>query len=169
MSVRDAALIVRMRRIGMRIPVRTLIAARSTGLNLALGCSVLMQESGGGLNEFGHDPTVAVGWGIVTEAKYRAYCRLRDHPAAGRNCQGVGPCQLTAYPFQQRADRAGGCWKPLVNMRVGFGALAENIRRDGLREAVRAYNGSGPAAERYADVVLARAEGYAARLGTPAP
>jgi hypothetical protein len=128
-----------------------------------------MQETGGGINEFGHDPTVAVGWGTVTEAKYRQYAKLRDNPTPGSHCQGVGPCQLTSFTYQSFADGRGGCWKPLVNMKVGFEALAASIRRDGLRAAVVAYNGSGVLAEHYADAVLARADGYAVRLGLPKP
>lgn len=153
----------------MRIPVRTLLAARAAGLNLALACSILMQETGGGLNEFGHDPTVAAGWGTVTKVKYLAYKALRDAQGHGTRCQGVGPAQLTAVGFQDEADRLGGCWRPLVNLKVGFGSLAGTIRRDGLRQAVVAYNGSGPAAEQYADRVLARAASYARLLRTPAP
>ena len=53
----------------MRMPVRQLMAARKTGLNLALSSAILMQETGGGINEFGHDPTVAVGWGTVDKLK----------------------------------------------------------------------------------------------------
>lgn len=169
MTPKDLALIYRMRRLGMRMPVRTLQAARATGLSIPLACSVLMQETGGGINEFGHDPTVAIGWGTVTKAKYEAYKRLRDNPTHGAHCQGVNVTQLTAVEFQDEADRLGGCWKPLVAMRVGFGDLAKNIRRDGLRAAVVAYNGSGVLAEHYADVVLARADGYAVRLGLPKP
>lgn len=56
------------------------------------------------------------------------------------------------------ADERGGCWRPNVNMLVGFEHLAADIRRNGLRAGVRAYNGSGPDAESYADTVLARAE-----------
>lgn len=147
------------------MPVRTLKAARKTGLSLPVACSVLMQESGGGRNEFGHDPTVAQGWGTVTQTKYAAYTALRDNPTAGARCQGVGPVQLTAYVFQAKADKMGGCWRPYINMLVGFEALAENIRRDGLLMALTAYNGSGPAADAYGQRAVARANDYAGRLG----
>lgn len=162
-------LLARMKAIGMRMPVRTYMAARETGLSLPLACSVLMQESGGGLNVFGHDPTVYVGAGTVTRAKYLDYLRERDVPKYGARCQGVGPMQLTFAGYQDEADKLGGCWSPLANLRVGFRVLAENVRRDGLHDGVRAYNGSGPAAERYAYTVVARAEGYARRLRLPAP
>jgi hypothetical protein len=52
-----------------------------------------------------------------------------------------------------------------VNMLAGFEHLAAGIRRNGLRTGVRAYNGSGPAAEKYADTVLTRAEEFKKTLG----
>jgi hypothetical protein len=66
---------------------------------------------------------------------------------AGR--QGCGPTQLTFGPFQQRADDLGGCWRFEINCRVGFEILADHIRRRGLQDGFRAYNGSGPRAEAY--------------------
>jgi hypothetical protein len=65
--------------------------------------------------------------------------------------------QLTSLGLQDRADQLGGCWQPGPNIRVGLEFLAGNIRRMGLRPGVVAYNGSGPAAQRYGDDVLARA------------
>lgn len=157
----------------MRMPLRTVLAARGSGLNLALACSVLMQESGGGENVFGHDPTIFAGAGTVTRAKYLAYRRERDLPHHGARCQGVGPCQLTYVGYQDQADeypgRLRGCWRPLVNMRVGFRVLAGHVRRDGLQQGVAAYNGSGPEAQRYAAEVIARARLYAGKLRTAAP
>lgn len=158
-----------MRGLGMRMPIRTLMAARSCGLNVALACSILAQETGGGVNEYGHDPTVFVGAGKVTRRNYRRYLAERNVPHHGARCQGVGPVQLTYWGFQDRADALGGCWRPLVNMRVGFADLAHNIRVDGLTEGVRAYNGLGPAADAYAHEVIERANEYAVRLRLPAP
>ena len=162
----DAALVWRMRGIGCKMPIRCLMAARSCGLNVALACSILEQETGGGVNEYGHDPTIFVGAGKVTFLNYRAYRALRDRTG---KCQGVGPVQLTAASRQNAADKAGGCWRPLVNMKTGFCELADSISRDGLRMAVVGYNGSGPAAEHYADEVIMRAQRYAADLRLPKP
>lgn len=169
MSLPPPLLVARLRGLGMRHPIYTYQAAHHAGLNLALACSILMQESGGGLNVYGHDPTVYIGAGNVTRWNYAQYRVMRDTPYRGARCQGVGPCQLTYVGFQDEADRQGGCWRPLVNMRVGFTVLAENTRRDGLDAGVAAYNGSGPPAEHYAAEVLARARGYATRLRLPAP
>ena len=150
-----------MRRIGMKMPVRSLLACRKAGLPVALGCSVLTQETGGGVNEYGHDPTIFVGAGTVTQTNYHAYLALRNRT---KKAQGVGPVQLTYPGYQDAADRAGGCWRPLINMQIGFGVLADHIRRDGLTAGVAAYNGSGPAATAYANAVIGRAAEYAKAL-----
>ncbi len=175
----DLALVRRMRAIGMLMPVRTLLACRATGLPLPLGCSILTQESGGGRNEWGHDGgTIFAGgydalhkkeWGeTVTKEAYLEYRRQRGVAGAG-GMQGVGPTQLTWWAFQDEADRLGGCWLPLPNMKVGFADLAHNVRRYGLPAGVASYNGTGAAAKRYATEVLARAQEYAKALKLPWP
>lgn len=165
LSPRDAALVQRMRANGILMPVRTLIAARKAKLPLPLACALLMQESGGGRNVFGHDPTIFTGAGEVTREKYLAYKAQRGR----ERMQGVGPCQLTWWEFQDEADRRGGCWNPEINMQVGFERLAFLTKRFGVRDGIRRYNGSGPAAERYAGEVTAKAERYRAILGIPEP
>ncbi len=168
MTPADTLLIARLRANGILIPVRMLQATRESGLSVALAASVLIQESGGGQNIFGHDPTIFAGAGQVTEAKYAAYHAERVK-SGNRLMQGVGPMQLTYWSYQDAADKIGGCWQPLANMRVGYHLLAENVRRDGLRAGVAAYNGSGPAAQRYAETVIQRADFLAGRLHVPAP
>ena len=172
------ALIEKLKKIGIKIPAAMFTAAQYAGLPLALAASTLMQESGGGTNEWGHDPTLFIGgfdkkhnhaFGeIVTEPAYKEYLLQRGTRGQG-GMQGVGPCQLTYFSFQDEADRLGGCWKPLANMKVGFSDMAHLIRKDGLHAGVMGYNGSGPAAERYADTVLARAQEFAGKLGLPWP
>lgn len=154
----------RLRARGIRNPYYAARAAHEAGIPLSLACALLTQETGGGANEWGHDPTIFVGgydalhgvhYGeIVTHDAYLAYKAQRGPTGAG-GMQGVGPCQLTYYSYQDEADACGGCWNPLANMLVGFKLLASNIKRDGLRAGIAAYNGSGPAAQRYADSVLA--------------
>jgi hypothetical protein len=161
-------------RLGIVCPVALVEASRATGVPLPLAASLLVQESGGGRNEWGHDPTIFVGgydaandrrWGeTVTKAAYLEYKRQRG-PAGAGGMQGVGPCQLTYYALQDEADALGGCWLPHPNLMVGLGLLEANIRREGEHAGVALYNGSGPAAARYADTVLARAARFAAALG----
>jgi hypothetical protein len=155
LSPKDAALVRTMKANGNKLPLRTLIAARSVKLPVALACALVEQESGGGANVFGHDPTIFVGAGEVTKAKYLAYKAQRGSHGQG-GMQGVGPVQLTWYAFQDEADRLGGCWKPVVNMKVGFARLGDLVRRNGLHAGIKAYNGTGPAADAYAASVLRR-------------
>jgi hypothetical protein len=170
LSPTDAPLVEQLRGLGILIPVECLAAAREAKLPLHLAASLLVQESGGGRNVYGHDPTIFVGGpggGLpneVTEANYREYLRLRGEKGEG-GMQGVGPCQLTWWSYQDEADELGGCWDPLANMKVGFKRLADNIRRYGLQPGVKAYNGSGAKADAYATEVLARADAFKAKLG----
>lgn len=136
------------RRHGIRIPTRAWRASVKAGVPFYVTCALLMQESGGGQNIFGHDPTIFVGAGKVTKTNYLRYKAARK---AGGGMQGVGPAQLTWWEFQDRADAAGGCWRPYVNLLTGLQVLAGLCKATGSWvEAARRYNGSGPAADIYA-------------------
>lgn len=150
---------------GNVIPEITVAAAHIAGLELAVLAAVLEQESGGGNNEFGHDPVrkPQIVGGPVTHARYARYKLLRRLCGA----QGVGPMQLTYPGYQDQADKIGGCWDPACNVRVGAGIVADHIRRAGLHMGLASYNGSGPAAEHYADTVVARVEVWRTRLAPP--
>jgi hypothetical protein len=137
--------------------------ARRAGLRLPLACALLEKESGRGRNVFGHDPTIFVGAGEVTRSKYAEYKRRRV-ASGNRLMQGVGPCQLTWWEFQDSADREGGCWRPDINMRVGFRHLVALMKQHGESEGARRYNGSGPAAEAYSRDLLAKARVWEAKL-----
>jgi hypothetical protein len=124
---------------GIKYPYQVMQVCDEVGLPFYAACAVLEKESSGGSNVFGHDPTIFVGAGRVTKKKYLAYKAERKRTG---KMQGVGPCQLTWYAFQDQADALGGCWKPKNNMRVGFGLLKE-YREDGhtWEEAGTLYNG----------------------------
>lgn len=146
--------------------------AAAAGLDLAAAAVVLLKESGGGRNVWGSDnvvvaPNTYVKGAEVTQAAYLAYKQAVQAGRAGRN--GVGPLQLTWSGYQDQADQIGGCWDWRCNVTVGFQALAAHIRNDGLRNGFRNYNGSGPAAERYADDAMAKYSVWRTRLGTPEP
>jgi hypothetical protein len=126
--------------------------AASADVELAAAATLLIKESGGGRNVWGHDgvtvaPNTYVKGGPVTQSNYAAYIAAVQAGRAGR--QACGPTQLTLGPFQQRADDAGGCWRWEVNCWVGFEILADHIRGRGVQDGFRAYNGSGRAAEAY--------------------
>lgn len=156
-------LIERLRAESVLRPQAVVEEARRAGLRLALACALLEKESGRGRNVFGHDPTIFVGAGEVTRAKYLEYKRRRV-ASGNRQMQGVGPCQLTWWEFQDTADREGGCWRPEINMRVGFRHLVALISQHGEADGARRYNGSGPAAEAYSRDLLAKARIWEAKL-----
>jgi hypothetical protein len=136
------------RKAGCRMAGTALRATRDADIPYYVGCAFLKQETGGGQNVFGHDPTVFAGAGKVTRAKYLAYKEVRERTG---QMQGVGPMQLTWYSYQDRADRLGGAWKPYPNMLVGFRHLAELYRATGSwSAAAHEYNGGGAMAEAYA-------------------
>lgn len=153
-SSRDVMLAWRIRRHGGQNSLRVVLEARRADIPVSLFCAFLTQESGFA-NLFGSDPVAnPVKGGIVTKARYLTYRRYRD---AGYGSQGVGPCQLTFKGFQDEADRLGGCWIPKNNLRVGAQLIASLLRQYPGNEhaAIAAFNGSGPAAEAYANSVLA--------------
>lgn len=151
---------------GIKRPDVTVRAAAEAGLELAVACVMLMGESGGGRMVWGHDPVDTGGLytkgGLVTRENYLTYRAAMRAGRIGR--QGVGDCQLTSSEFQDRGDQLGGCWDPYANQLAGFIGLADRIRSFGLRNGFRAYNGSGPAAEAYADQRMRELATWRARL-----
>ena len=173
----DPKLIQRLEAGGIKAPEMAIAEARRAGLDLAYACALLQKESGGGANVFGHDRDrsgryifpARDGAVAVTEELYREYKRRRG-PAGKGGMQGVGPTQLTWWEFQDEADREGGCWKPAVNMRVGFRRLASLMRAHGEADGARRYNGSGDAAVAYSADLREKARAWQARLaGVPVP
>lgn len=158
----DEKLIARLEQYGLKYPRTTVEEARRVGLPISYALAFLEKESSGrdasgpafGLNLFGHDPVRnPIKGGFVTPERYAEYLSYRKR---GFGMQGVGPLQLTWWELQDTADRMGGCEKPRYNMRTGFAQAKWLIRRYGKREGARRWNGSGPAAERYAADWLAK-------------
>jgi hypothetical protein len=161
----------RLKELGIVNPQWTVEAAKNVGLELAIACAFLEQESGGGRNVFGHDrdgqgnyifPAMD-GTVAVTEELYTEYKRRRGPKGKG-GMQGVGPMQLTWYSFQDRADELGGCWHPRANMQTGFEHAADLIRRNGMNLGIKTYNGSGAQADHYLQQMLPRIEKWRAKL-----
>lgn len=154
MNAQDLIYAARARAAGARYQLRIVREARAEGVQLSLAFALVEQESGF-QNVFGHDPTIFAGAGKVTKAKYLQY-KLRRGPQGRGGMQGVGPCQLTWWETQDAADREGGCWNPTANIRIGLRALAASIRDHGQHAGIARYNGTGAAAERYAEEVEAK-------------
>lgn len=136
--------------------------AGAAQLDLAAAATLLMKESGGGRNVWGHDNVAAGGnyvkGAVVTQEAYARYKAAR----AVNGAQGVGPTQLTWPGFQDRADARGGTWDWRVNCAVGFEILADAISRLGLRGGFKAYNGG----DAYAADAMARYAVWNAALRT---
>ena len=141
--------------------------AAEEGLEPAAAAVVLVKESGGGRNVWGHDDVdtgdIYTKGSPVTRDAYLRYKARRDVLGA----QGVGPCQLTYPPLQDQADALAGCWDWSSNVRVGLRHLAGLIRAYGDREGFRRYNGSGPAAENYGRHAVALLGDWRIRLAAP--
>lgn len=154
---RDQELAHKAKAHGADYSLRIVLEARRADIPVSLGFAVVEQESGF-QNVFGHDPTIFVGAGKVTKAKYRDYKAMRGTP--GKRMQGVGPCQLTYWTFQDRADALGGCWVARHNIRVAFQHLGDLLRQYGsMSKALAVYNaGNWKSAQgrRYAEQVLKR-------------
>jgi hypothetical protein len=141
--------------------------AAAAGLDLAAAAVVLLKESGGGFNVFGHDKVPTGGAYIpgspVTQQSYESYHAAVLAGKAGR--QGIGPLQLTFWALQDEADTAGGCWLWEANVQVGFKTLAGLIKANGLYDGFMRFNGSGPAAQAYANDAMGKYAVWATRLG----
>ena len=100
----------------------------------------------------------------------------------GGNQLGVGPMQLTTYSYKVAADKlfdpnvvdqyVGGRWNPCSNIAVAASVLRGKLRDVGAEvgtpplpieqiwEGVRAYNGSGPQAENYKEIIKGKFTQY---------
>jgi hypothetical protein len=138
--------------------------ARMYGVPISLAFALFEHESGF-RKVFGHDPTIFVGAGLVTKAKFVAY-RAARRASGNRLMQGVGEGQLTWWETQDLADRYGGCHTAAANVQVALLTLAARIREHGEAKGIARYNGSGPAAEAYSRNLRARAAAWHRRLAS---
>jgi hypothetical protein len=158
-AARDLLLARRAKRHGGSFSLRIIREARLAQIPVSLGFALIEQETGF-RNVWGRDgppngSTAELGGRKVTKADYLAYKRRRGTKGQG-GMQGVGPAQLTWFSLQDSADFLGGCWVPRHNIRVAFHRLAALISVQGEFDGLRAYNGTGQAAVRYAREVKQR-------------
>jgi soluble lytic murein transglycosylase-like protein len=156
---RDVALAKVANAHGAKYSLRIITEARKNKVPISLAFALVQQESGF-RNVFGHDPTHSIpeNWKgtVVTVDKYKVY--KKNRPSSGM--QGVGPCQLTWYEYQDHADALGGCWKPRYNIAVAMEHLGNMLQSYQRHEAIKRYNGGGVAAERYANEVESRMQSW---------
>jgi hypothetical protein len=141
--------------------------AGAVGLDLAVACTILEKESGGGQNVWGHDGVDPGGTYVkgapVTQADYLAY---RGKLKAGLiKAQGVGPCQLTWSGYQEAADKLAGCWDWHSNCTVGFQAIRDLQRSKGIRGGFIAYNGAAKYADDPVNGAMVLLDRWRTRLG----
>ncbi len=161
---------------GILSPKMVVAEAARAGLRLEVAAALLEKESAGGHNVFGHDRDrnhvyifpARDGTVKVTKELYLEYKRKRI-ASNNKLMQGVGPCQLTWWEFQDDADAEGGCWRPQINMRIGFRRMASLMKAHGDSLGAERYNGSGPNAVKYSKDLLERVAAWKARLGDAAP
>lgn len=145
--------------------------AAAAGLELAAAAVLLLKESSGGRNIWGHDAVnpggIYVPGAEVTREAYLAYRARRVELGS----QGVGPAQLTHWSLQDVADARGGCWDWRTNVAVGFEHLVGQTQGRTWREGFRRYNGGtgyNPRSEVYADDAVYLLDLWRARLaGAP--
>ncbi|MGH3875066.1 MAG: hypothetical protein ACRDSR_26815 [Pseudonocardiaceae bacterium] len=58
--------------------------------------------------------------------------------------------------YQDRADEYGGCWRPEINIRVGFEILAGHVSSGSVRDAFSYYNTGKPGDGPYARDAMRR-------------
>jgi hypothetical protein len=114
-------------------------------------CLAMIENESAGHNIFGGEGSACpVEWyeQEVTEPRYVVYRERRDR---GMTPNGVGPTQITDPALQIQAQDLGGCWQPRFNCDVGFHFLHGLMVEHGTQGGFEAYNGSGPAAQEYAE------------------
>lgn len=150
---RDLVLARRAKRHGARYSLRIIWEARRARIPISLGFALVEQESNF-RNVFGHDPGGLFPGQDVTAGRVKV---LLTHVAGGGTSNGVGLTQLTWPPFIRKARDLGGAHKPQYQLRVAFEILGSYLKRYHPRAAYAKYNGTGPAAERYAGQLAVKA------------
>lgn len=119
-------------------------ACREAGLPFYVACALLEKESHG-QNIYGHDAGGALAGypGPVTESSYDVFEWLVKNTAYNSN--GVGPCQITWFPYFARMKNEGlKPWDVHDNMLFGFRLLKGHLdaAKGNYVAAGRSYNGA---------------------------
>jgi hypothetical protein len=162
LTTRDRQLAAWFKREGFVRPLLTVAALRKANIKPQTAAALLSKETGNGSNIFGcdHGPCGDAPPYCRQNVTERRAKRLRG----SRLRNGVGPTQLTFEGYVDRARRAGGEWKPYVNMATGFGIFRELFEAEGdsIWAAAKRYNGRAE----YANEFVARRKAYERKLRT---
>lgn len=150
MKARDLKRVYRARRAGARWAFKIMQEARRADLPPDLAYALVEQESGF-RNIFGCDHGSGRAFCHQAVTRYRVTQLLLSGLA-----NGVGLTQLTWPPFVRRANALGGAHRPRYQLRVGFQVLKDSMRTYGYTVGLQRYNGTGPAAVRYAELLKAK-------------
>lgn len=160
-TARDLIVARRAKRAGATNSLRIVYEAHRAQVRVSDAFELVDAESGF-RNIFGADEHAPFAHLKVTADRVAALIRS---VIAGGVSNGVGLTQLTYLPYILAAQQLGGAHVPRNQLRVGIGLLGSLQRAHGGRRAgFRAYNGSGPAAEAYAEARLAGALKWHNRL-----
>jgi hypothetical protein len=147
-------------------------ACKATGLSFRYGCALVEQESGGdNVFERGTPPAQWDGK-PVTNALVDAMIARPGYKTYNAQMWGVGLVQLTWPDFVIQAhNKSGGLELPINGLVVGFGLLADYLRKYPEQRAVASYNageGKWTNGIAYANSVMSKAKVWEQRLnGTP--
>lgn len=160
LTSRDRQLAGWFKREGFLRPLLTVAALREANIKPQTAAALLSKETTDGSNVFGCDHGAcgdAPPYCRQNVTEHRAR-RLRDSDLSN----GVGPTQLTFEGYVDRARRAGGEWKPYVNMLTGFRIFRELFEAEGdsIWGAAKRYNGGGE----YANDLVRRRGAYERKL-----
>jgi hypothetical protein len=160
LTSRDRELAAWFKREGFLRPLLTVAALRQGNIKPQTAAALLSKETGNGSNIFGadHGPCGDAPPYCRQNVTERRAKRLRESEFSN----GVGPTQLTFKGYVDRARRAGGEWKPYVNMAAGFTIFRElfDSERNSIWGAAKRYNGRAE----YANDFVKRRDAYERKL-----
>lgn len=145
------------RSVGLENARATALVCREVGVGFARACALVWIESGG-RNVYGHDLN-----GMLSDFEhpvnvhnFRAFMWALRQSWLDVKSNGVGPCQITYYPyFEMMAQEGLRPWIPYDNILFGVRLLnTSRIRYGSWRQAAAHYNGGtnpGDRAYEYAD------------------
>lgn len=141
-KARDLLYARRAKKAGARPSLRIIYEARRADVPLSLAFALVHQES-----EFKNVIGGDLGTPEDEQGKPATHARVQEIIRRARNggkSNGVGLTQLTWLGYILEAEHLGGAHIEKNQLRVGFHALAQQIRVHGERGGLAAYNAGDP-------------------------